>query len=327
VPRLRKVSSRDPGWSRRRCGRGFTYLDRDGNRITGEDRERIQALAIPPAWEDVWICPVPNGHLQAVGTDAAGRRQYLYHPVWRARQDEKKFDRVARAARRLPHARRTVSAHLGDRTLSRNRACATAVRLLDLGCFRIGGDSDLESFGLTTLERRHLRCRGHTLVFSFAGKSEIEQQIEIEDAAASRALLDMRRRRGAGRLLAWRDGRLWVELAAEDVNDYLAELTGEEFTAKDFRTWHATVLAAVSLATTDEPGDSRESRRRAVKGALAEVAELLGNTPTIARNSYVDPRVIELYEDGATIAPTSDLRTMTGRAATERAVLNLLSRA
>jgi len=333
VPRLRRVSPREPGWTRRRAGRGFVYLDENGNRLPEEDVARIRSLAIPPAWTDVWICRRPNGHLQALGVDAAGRRQYLYHPDWRARQDELKFARVTRAARRLPAMRAAVLEDLSVDEMTRSKACAAAVRLLDLGCFRIGSDAyaNGDSFGLTTLERRHVRRVGPKLVFEFTGKSGIDHRIEVDDEPSRQAIDTMRRRRdGSPRLLAYRDGRRWVELDAATVNDYLRERTGEDMTAKDFRTWHATVLAAAALAESDEPGDTKASRRRAVKSAMVEVSDFLGNTPTIARSSYVDPRVIDLYEDGVTIAGAvtrkhrdPDVR----QAALERAVRRLLAEA
>jgi DNA topoisomerase I len=331
MPRLRRVSSREPGWTRRRVGRGFAYLDENGNRLPEEDVARVKSLAIPPAWTDVWICRRPNGHLQALGTDAAGRRQYLYHPDWRVRQDELKFERVTRAARKLPAMRAAVLEDLCDEEMTQDKACAAAVRLLDLGCFRIGSDAyaNGESFGLTTLERRHVRRVGSTLVFEFTGKSGIDHRIEVEDEPSRVAIETMRRRRDhSPRLLAYREGRRWVELDAATVNQYLRERTGEDLTAKDFRTWHATVLAAAALAETDEPGDTKASRKRAVKAAMVEVSEFLGNTPTIARSSYVDPRVLDLYEDGVTIAGAvgrghrdPDAR----QAALERAVRRLLT--
>ena len=327
------MSPREPGWTRRRAGRGFVYLDENGNRLPEEDVARIRSLAIPPAWTDVWICRRPNGHLQALGVDAAGRRQYLYHPDWRARQDELKFARVTRAARRLPAMRAAVLEDLSVDEMTRSKACAAAVRLLDLGCFRIGSDAyaNGDSFGLTTLERRHVRRVGPKLVFEFTGKSGIDHRIEVDDEPSRQAIDTMRRRRdGSPRLLAYRDGRRWVELDAATVNDYLRERTGEDMTAKDFRTWHATVLAAAALAESDEPGDTKASRRRAVKSAMVEVSDFLGNTPTIARSSYVDPRVIDLYEDGVTIAGAvtrkhrdPDVR----QAALERAVRRLLAEA
>jgi DNA topoisomerase I len=305
MARLRTVSPNSPGWSRRRAGRGFVYVDEKGGRLPGQDVERIRSLVIPPAWEEVWICPYANGHIQAVGVDAAGRRQYLYHPDWRLKRDQLKFDRVAQVARKLPRARAAILEHIALDGMPAERAAATAVRLLDLGYFRIGSDAYADSngsFGLTTLEKRHVRRRNGRLLFQFTGKSGIEHSVEIEDPLAIDAVETMRRRRGGGdRLLAYKSVRLWTPMDAAMVNDYLRESTGADITAKDFRTWHATVLAAASLASSDEPGNTKASRKRAVVGAMKEVASYLGNTPTIARSSYVDPRVIDLYEDGVTI--------------------------
>lgn len=331
MPRLRKVSPQSRGWTRRRAGKGFVYLDENGERLGGADVERIRSLAIPPAWENVWICPLPQGHIQAVGTDVAGRRQYLYHPVWRLKQDQTKFDRVLAAAAKLPAARRRILNDLALEGMPRPRAAATAVRLLDLGYFRIGNDAytqDNGSFGLTTLERQHVRRRGEVIVFTFVGKSGIEHTIEIDDAAAIAALDRMRRRKSASkRLLAYQDARRWADLDSTVVNAYLADLLGGELTAKDFRTWHATVLAALALGASDEPGDTKASRKRAIKAAVDEVAGYLGNTPTIAKNSYIDPRVLDRYESGSTVdVDPSRYRTPERRqAAIEKAVLTLLS--
>src|SRR6476620_1389915 len=334
MARLRTVSPNARGWTRRRAGKGFVYLDADGHRLPAEEVARIRSLAIPPAWKDVWICPYPSGHIQAVGTDDAGRRQYLYHPDWRVKRDQMKFDRVAEAARKLPRARREVLAHLGLEGMPLERASAAAVRLLDLGYFRIGSDAYTDtngSCGLTTLERRHVRCRGQRLVFSFTGKSGIEHTVEIEDDVVRAALDLMRRRRGGGdRLLAYQNSRRWTPLDAPTVNVYLRELLGGDLTAKDFRTWHATVLAATALAMSDEPGDTKRSRQRAVKAAVQEVADYLGNTPTIAKNSYIDPRVLDLYEDGTTIATVARKRHRSAdvrQAELERAVLRMLAEA
>jgi DNA topoisomerase I len=331
MPRLRRVSPNDIGWTRRRAGKGFYYLDENGNRLPADDVARIKELAIPPAWTDVWICRAANGHLQAVGVDAAGRRQYLYHPDWRTRQDELKFVRVTRAARRLPAMRAAVLEDLADEEMTRNKACAAAVRLLDLGCFRIGSDAyaNGDSFGLTTLERRHVRREGDLLVFEFTGKSGIEHHVEVDDEPSRQAIESMRRRRsGSNRLLAYREDGRWADLDASTVNDYLRERTGEDLTAKDFRTWHATVLAAAALAESDEPGTSKASRRRAIKAAFAEVADFLGNSAAIARSSYVDPRVVDLYEDGVTIAAAVRRRHRdpdARQAALERAVRRMLT--
>ena len=333
MARLRTVSPHSRGWTRRRAGRGFIDLDPWGSRLNGVDVSRIKDLVIPPAWEGVWICPDPLGHLQVVGVDVAGRRQYLYHPAWRAKRDQMKFDRVAAVARRLPKARTAILERIALNGMPVERAAATAVRLLDLGYFRIGSDAYADangSFGLTTLERRHVRRSGDGLVFCFVGKSGIEHCIEIDDPLTVAAVETMRRRRGGDdRLLAYKNASRWAPLDASTVNDYLRETTRAEITAKDFRTWHATVLAAASLAVSDEPGTSKASRKRAVRQAMIEVSEYLGNSPTMARSSYVDPRVIDLYEDRTTIAAVVVLRKHRGPAerqiALERAVLHLLA--
>ncbi|HET8768979.1 MAG TPA: DNA topoisomerase IB [Pedococcus sp.] len=331
MARLRTVSPGSRGWTRRRSGKGFVYLDADGARLPAEEVERIRSLAIPPAWENVWICPHPRGHIQAVGTDTAGRRQYLYHPDWRVKRDQMKFDRVLAAASHLPAARRRVLADLALADMPRERAAATAVRLLDHGYFRIGSDAYTDangSFGLTTLERQHVRRRGDVIVFTFVGKSGIEHRIEIDDELAMAAIDRLRKRKSASRrLLAYQQQRRWSDLDAATVNAYLAELLHGEMTAKDFRTWHATVLAALALATTDEKGDTKASRRRAIKAAVEEVAGYLGNTPTIAKSSYIDPRVLDLYESGTTIAvdPSRYRSPERRQAAVEKAVLTLLA--
>lgn len=331
MPRLRTVSCSQPGWTRRRAGKGFVYLDQHGDRISDPELlRRIRELVIPPAWTDVWICPATNGHLQAVGTDDAGRRQYLYHPQWREKRDRMKFDRVLQAAQHLPRGRRHVRRDLAREGMPLQRADAVAVRLLDLGAFRIGNDvyaDENESYGLTTLLREHVSRRNGAMVFQFPGKSGKEHLVEIDDASVVEPLEIMRRRRGGSdRLLAYRDGRRWYDLDSTAVNGYLAEVF-DDLTAKDFRTWHATVLAAAALADTG-PKEAKTARKRAVRVAMGEVADYLGNTPAIARASYVDPRVLDLYEGGVTIDPEIARRHRSPdrrQEALERAVLDLLS--
>src|SRR5262245_55581177 len=263
--RLRRVSCESDGIARRGRGRGFEYRDARGRRITHDETlDRIRALVIPPAWTDVWICPDPDGHLQAVGTDDAGRRQYLYHPRWRARRDREKFERMLAFARALPRVRRTVERDLHGRGPSRERVLACAVRLLDLGLFRVGNDEYAEtngSFGLTTLERRHVTVgRGGELVFDYAAKGGARRVQAVVDRDVHDDVAELKRRRGRGRgLLAYRDGG-WNELRSDDVNAYLKEAARGEFTAKDFRTWHATVLAAAALALA--PAARSETARR-----------------------------------------------------------------
>jgi len=330
MPRLRRTFPDQPGWTRRRSGKGFTYLDEAGHRLDAEQVQRCKDLVIPPAWRDVWITPHANGHLQAVGTDDAGRKQYLYHPQWRASRDAAKFDRILGFGKALSKARERVLSDIGAETMSLERSCAVAVRLLDLGYFRIGNDVYTDtngSFGLTTMRKDHVSKHGDSLRFCFVGKSGVEHTIDIDDKAAIEALQVMRKRRGGGdELLAWKDGKTWRDLGSSDVNDYIRTCFGIEATAKDFRTWHATVIAAAVLADTDEPGETKASRKRAVSGAMKEVSEFLGNTPTLARSAYVDPRVVEAYERGRTIKVRGKYDTDDARqAALERAVLKLLA--
>lgn len=357
--RLRHVDPATPGWTRRRSGRGFTLLDESGTRIAdAAARERVRALAIPPAWDDVWICPWPNGHLQATGTDDAGRRQYLYHPVWQERRARRKHDHVLDVARRLPAARRRVTRDLARPGMPRERALALGFRLLDVAFFRVGGERyarDNGSFGLGTLLREHVTVRGQKVAFTYPAKSGQVRLVEVDDAAvatAVRALL--RRDDDHPELLAWRDdaapGRdgtpsdpgadasdtrdpatpgdtpdldaatpTWRDVTTADLAGYVKDRLGSDATPKDLRTWHATVLAADGLARTGPPPDTARARRAAVTRVIREVAEELGNTPAVCRASYVDPRVIDLWERGELTRPG---RT---RAAAERAVLALLT--
>lgn len=332
MARLRRSSPSDAGWTRRRAGRGFVYLDAEGERLDEAECARIRGLVIPPAWEDVWICPFDNGHLQACGTDAAGRRQYLYHPDWRARRNDEKFARARALGRAMPRIRTAVLSDLARDGLPVERACAAAVRLIDLGYFRIGNDvyaDDNGSFGLTTLLRRHVRRANEHLVFRFPGKSGVEHVVEIDDPATIATVEEMRRRRGGpDPLLAYREGRRWRALGAPTVNGYVRDISGLETTAKDFRTWHATVLAAEALAASDEPGDTAASRKRAVVAATREVAEYLGNSPVVARSSYVDPGVLDAYDEGTTIRAAANRKhpgPAERQAALERATLRLLA--
>ena len=327
--RLRRADPSKPGYTRRRRGKGFSYLDADGRPITDPDEvERITALVIPPAWRDVWICPDPRGHLQAVGTDDAGRRQYRYHDVWRAKRDEAKFDHVLEVAARLPGLRERVEADLSRRGYGRERVLAAAVRLLDEGLFRVGGEEYATddaaggaTFGLATLRRDHVSVRGAAMEFRYPAKGGVERAQRIEDkrvAAVVRGLL--RRDHDAEELLAFREGRQWRDVRSADVNDYLREVSGCQISAKDFRTWHATVLAALTLAGT--AASSQSARKRAVSAAMREVSQYLGNTPTVARASYVDPRVVDLFHEGVTVDPPPEGGTHREQA--ERAVLGLL---
>ena len=307
MPRLRTVSPQMPGWTRRRAGRGFSYVDVAGNKLVDVDVDRCRKLVIPPAWREVWICPYANGHIQAIGTDDAGRRQYLYHPDWRRKRDELKHERVLDVAARLPEARKRVEADLTQPGMPRERALATAFRLLDLGFFRVGGETYAEengSHGLATLRKSHVRMRGERMEFNFLAKSGKELTVALVDEQARAAVELMRRRRSGGdELLAYQAGRGWHDITSEDIRGYVREVVGGDATVKDFRTWHGTVLAAVALAVSTHAADTPTARKQAVARALREVAVYLGNTPAVARASYVDPRVIDLFDDGITIEP------------------------
>jgi DNA topoisomerase IB len=292
---------------------------------------RIRSLVIPPAWKDVWICTSPYGHLQAVGTDAAGRRQYRYHDLWREQQDRAKFDRVLEVAERLPAFRRAVDEQLQGRGLTRERVLAAAARLLDIGFFRVGGES-YDTYGLATLRMEHVTCANGIVTCAYAAKGDIRREVEVADPGACAVLRSLKALSAEGELLRYRrpDGG-WGDVRSEDINDYLREIIGYEVTAKDFRTWHATVLAAVGLAVSRHAGASGFAKKRAVTRVMREVAEYLGNTPTVARASYVDPRVVEAYDLGETIASAltelgadADYGQLATHGTVERAVIDLI---
>jgi DNA topoisomerase IB len=337
MPRLRRADCSTPGITRRRRGRGFEYVDEHGGRVEDVDAlERIRGLVIPPAWNDVWICPYPNGHIQAVGTDAAGRRQYLYHPAWRERRDREKFDEMIRFARALPALRATASRHLRRRGLVRERVLACAVRLLDRGFFRIGTEGYAEenkTYGLATMKRRHVRLEpGGLIRFDYTAKGGKRRIQSVVDSDVYRVVAELKRRRGEGELLAYKVGRRWVDVTSADINAYIKESTDDDFSAKDFRTWNATVIAALALAVSGEAHGSKTARTRAISRAVQEVAHYLGNTPAVCRASYIDPRVFDRFRDGLTIGGALDqLGEVTfGEPATqgaiEEAVLDLLER-
>jgi DNA topoisomerase IB len=326
----------EPGISRRRCGRGFRYFSPASEPVKDPAAlRRIKALVIPPAWQDVWICPDPGGHIQAMGTDAAGRRQYLYHERWRAAQDQRKFDRMVEFGRALPGIRRTVLARLEGRGLYRDRVLAAAVRLMDLGFFRAGGEeyaAEHGTFGLATIRREHVTCGRRELSFEYPAKGGIQREQSVADQQLCAVVRSLKRRSwGGSELLAWRNGSGGHDVSAADINDYLREISGADFTAKDFRTWNATVLAAVGLAVS-EHAESDRARQRAIARVIREVAGYLGNTPAVARGSYIDPRVIERYQDGITIAralgglgAASQFGELATQGRAETAVLRILS--
>ncbi|MCU1463341.1 MAG: topoisomerase [Acidimicrobiales bacterium] len=328
MPRLRRVDCSGPGLARRRCGKGFAYLDLD--RATIRDAEvlaRINALAIPPAWTDVWICPTPNGHIQATGVDARGRRQYRYHDAWRVRRDAEKFDHMITFARALPTIRATTDEHLATGEMSRERALACAVRLLDVGFFRIGTEGYAEenqTFGLATIHKKHVRVDGDEVVFDYVAKSGKRRIQSVVDPDVRDVVTALKARRGGGpELLAYREGGRWRDVKSADINAYLKAISGEDISAKDFRTWHATVLAAVAMAVSHWVPSER-GRKRAIARAMDEVAHYLGNTPAVCRSSYVDSRLVDSYMAGSTIAAAL-VDVGGGRDRVEAAVVDLLS--
>ena len=306
VPRLRRSDSSGPGIRRIGSGRGFAYRTADGDPIDAVNRERIKALVIPPAWKDVWICPYANGHIQATGTDAAGRRQYLYHPVWRQQKDRLKFERMQRLAQTLPAARRRVTIDLRKPGMPREKVLAAAFRLLETCVPRVGSERYAEengSHGLSTLLCAHARVTGgDTVELQFPGKSGQEWNSALRDHELSEVVRALKRRGPNAKLLAWKDERGWHPVSADDINEYVHVRAGDDFTAKDFRTLHGTVEAARSLARAG-PRPSPTARKKVVSAAIRDVADLLGNTPAVARTSYCDPRVLDAYDHGRTIDP------------------------
>ncbi|MEU9870435.1 DNA topoisomerase IB [Actinomadura sp. NPDC048021] len=333
---LRRSDLSEPGYGRRKCGKGFVYLGLDGRTLAdAAEKARIKALVIPPAWKDVWICPDSDGHIQAVGTDVAGRRQYLYHDAWREQRDREKHDHVLELAERLPKVRHTLTEHLAGRGYTRERVLAAAVRLIDLGFFRIGGEAyaaENGTFGLATVLREHVTCGRDRVTFDYPAKGSKDRYQAVAEENVRKVVSGLKRRGDdSPELLAYRTPGGWHDVTTSDINEFIHEVTQGDFTAKDFRTWHATVLAAVGLAVSVRAGDSEASRNRAVVRVVKEVASYLGNTPAVARASYIDPRVIDLYEEGATIAPALGrlgVDVAEGELATqgpaEQAVLDLL---
>lgn len=301
MARLVRVSpGDDPGLRRVRAGSGFRYLNPDGSAASESDRDRIRRLVIPPAWDDVWISTEPLGHIQAVGTDDAGRRQYLYHPRWRERRDQRKYARALQLAEALPSARRRVTAALRADNLDRDKVLAVSFRMLDEGAPRIGSARYLErhgSRGLTTLQRRDASVEASVVTLSFPAKSGQRAYIEIEDDDLAPVIDELRRGRPRAHLLWYARGRRGIPLTPTEVNAYVRTLTGAGFTAKDFRTLRGTILAAEALARIGTV-DTERDRKRAETLAIRATSEALGNTPAVARASYIDPRVFREYGKG-----------------------------
>jgi len=329
MARLKKVDCSGPGIRRRQRGKGFEYLDDDGRRVTEPSVvDRIRELAIPPAWEDVWICPYPMGHIQATGTDAAGRKQYRYHDRWRERRDAEKFEEMIDFARALPRLRERVKKDLRRDGMPRDKVLACATRLLDRGFFRIGSEEytvQNESYGLATMRKAHVTLGPDgEMVFDYPAKSGQRRIQGIIDPDVSEIVATLKRRRGGGEeLLAYKDGRRWRDVRSEEINLYIKDATSEDFSAKDFRTWNATVLAAVALSVSGAVASSKTGRERAIRRAVNEVAHYLGNTPAVCRASYIDPRVFDAYRAGLVIKPPAG-QPLHHRAV-EEAVLDLIN--
>lgn len=304
--RLRRSNANGRGYRRVPAGTGFSYRDLDGSTLPqGPVRDRLESIGIPPAWTDVWIAPFDNGHIQATGLDAMGRRQYIYHPAWRERKDRVKFDRALQLAESLPTARRLVTLDLRSDGTSRERVLAAAFRMLDSGSLRVGSErytNENGSRGLATLLCAHVHVRKECLELKFPAKSGKDWESEIHDADLAALVRTLKRRGGNARLLAYKEGRTWRPVTSADINAYVKERTGLDFTAKDFRTLRGTVAAAVSLARSG-PQKTVSARKGAISVAMLEAAAVLGNTPSIARKSYVDPRLLDHFAAGETIDP------------------------
>jgi len=298
---LRYVGDGTPGIGRQRARSAFRYTDPDGHTIDDEATlARIRALAIPPAWTDVWICKLANGHLQATGRDARGRKQYRYHPAWRRQRDEVKYERMISFGKALPAIRARVEADLARPGLPREKVLATVVHLLQATMMRIGNEEYArtnKSFGLTTLRVRHVRVDGSAVQFRFRGKSGVHHDVTVEHKRVARIIARMRDLPGQELFQYVDDDNVRHAIGSADVNDYLREISGEDYTAKDFRTWSGTVLAALALSEF-EKFDSEVQAKKNIVRAIETVAERLGNTPSICRKCYVHPAVIDSYLDG-----------------------------
>jgi DNA topoisomerase-1 len=301
---LRYVSDEKCGYSRKRKGEDFEYFDTEGKRIRDEKRLlRIRRLAIPPAYTDVWICPSANGHIQATGRDARGRKQYRYHERWREVRDENKYERMVVFGKALPKIRRQVNRDLKRRGLPREKVLATVVQLLERTFIRIGNEEyakENKSFGLTTMRNRHVDVTATKLKFSFRGKSGVKHEVDVTDRRLAKIICQLQDLPGQ-EVFQYVDETGEVrQIDSQDVNDYLREITGEDFTAKDFRTWAGTVLAAMAL-NAQEAFENKTQAKKNIKDAISAVAKILGNTPTVCRKCYVHPAVLETYLDGAMI--------------------------
>src|SRR5215471_7378743 len=302
---LQYVNDERRGYSRRARGKEFKYLDVEGKTIRDERRLlRVKRLAIPPAWTEVWICPLANGHIQATGRDARGRKQYRYHERWREVRDENKFDRLAQFAKALPNIRRRAGQDLKLPGLPQQKVLATIVRLLARTFIRIGNEEyarENKSFGLTTLKNRHVKVKGAQVRFRFRGKSGRHHEVDVTDQRVANVIAKCQDLPGQDLFQYLEEGGEVREVTSQDVNEYLRQVAGEDFTAKDFRTWGGTVLAAIALSKQEEFQTKKEAKSN-IKTAICAVAELLGNTPATCRKCYVHPVIVEAYLNRTRIA-------------------------
>jgi DNA topoisomerase I len=330
---LSYVSDSDPGLRRRRSGKGFTYKDASGAPVTDKRTlRRIRSLAIPPAWTDVWICPQSNGHIQATGRDAKGRKQYRYHARFRAQRDSAKYEHLTEFAAALPKIRATVAEHMAQRGLTREKVLATVVHLLETTLIRVGNPDyarQNKSYGLTTLRETHVQVEGTQLRFRFTGKSGKSWRLSIRDRRVANVVRACQELPGQQLFQYLDDDGQPRGVTSSDVNAYLHEITGRDVTAKDFRTWAGTVLAALALQASG-PVDSQALAKRKIKAAIEQVAEKLGNTVTICRKCYVHPAVVDSYLAGDLVEEmqrridAAARREVPGLAPEESAVLSLL---
>ena len=301
---LRYVNDDRPGYTRKAKGEDFTWLDTDGKLIRDEQRLlRIKRLAIPPAWTDVWICPASNGHIQATGRDARCRKQYLYHERWREVRDENKYDRIISFGKALPKIRRRIARDLKPPGLPRNKVLATVVQLLERTFIRIGNEEyarENKSFGLTTMKDRHVEVKGAKLRFRFRGKSGREHEVDVTDRHIAKIISKLQDLPGQDLFQYVDDDGKVGDISSQDVNEYLREITGEDFSAKDFRTWAGTVLTAIAL-NAQEKFENQKQGEANIKTAISAVAKILGNTPAICRKCYVHPAVLDTYLEQKTI--------------------------
>jgi DNA topoisomerase I len=296
--------ARRGGWRRKGRKGNFSYVDSRGRKISDPEKiARIEGLAIPPAWKDVWISPRPTAKLQATGVDRAGRRQYLYHPAFRARREQEKFDRLVRFAERLPDLRKAMAEHMAGEPLRPEWTCAVAIRLINLGWFRVGTERyarTTRTFGITTLRKSHVTVRGSRISFRYRGKHRVRVRTAIADAELADAIKMLRDLPGGRQLFRYERDGAYYNLTGANLNEYIRQYLGDEFTAKDFRTWGGTLLAAIALAERGEPETESDAKKK-VAAVMRVVGEKLGNTPAVARSSYVSPAVVEQYLDGRTI--------------------------